>query len=319
VSVTEAEMAALIAVLTKPAPTPTRPAREPLTCTVCGQALDAVHVDIGTHPMCDPEPVAAEPPPSTVAELRGILVDYEAGSDRSRQTTIGPSEIGVPCDRRLAYRARGIVGHHDGRVKWAPLQGTAMHVTIAAALTADNARLGRERWLVEQRVWPDAIIRGSCDAYDTDTGMVIDWKLVGTSSLTKYRRHGPGQQYETQAHMYGLGWQRAGRTPRWVRVVFLPRTHDYEAAYEWTAPYSRRTAEAALDRLYRLIQLGHDIGVDTDPAQWAAIPATPGDACRYCPYLRRGGPADDTGCPGDVDGDQARAARFSAGLIPPKE
>jgi hypothetical protein len=307
-SVSQAELDALIASLSPKAA---------LSCTVCGEALDEVHRDIGTHPACD-QPVEPGPPPaSTVKELRGILVDFEANSPRSAQVEIGPSEIAVPCDRRLAYRTRGIPQRDDGRVKWAPMLGTAIHSTIATALEATNEKLGRKRWLVEERVWPDPSISGSCDAYDTDTDTIVDWKLVGPTRLDHYRRHGPGAQYEGQIHIYGRGWQRAGRSPRWVRIVFLPRSTDFDEAHEWTAPYSRVAADAALDRLYRLIALGKDLGVDANPAMWAAIPASPGRECRFCPYYRRGGPPDATGCPGDVAADARREQKFTEGLITP--
>ncbi len=265
-----------------------------------------------------PEP--DEPPPSTITALRGILVDYEMNSARTLQVTPGPSEIAVPCDRRLAYRTLSTPERPDGRVKWAPMIGTAVHALIADALHADNqatiaAGAESARWLVEERVWPDASISGSCDAYDTETDTVVDWKVVGPTSLTKYRRHGPGPQYEGQIQLYGRGWQAAGRRPKWVRIVFLARSHDYDQAYEWTAPYDQAAAEAVLDRLYRLIALTGDLKLADNPDLWGAVPASPGDPCRYCPYHRRGGPADATGCPGDVAADERRTERFTEGLI----
>lgn len=302
-SVSQAELDALLAALVPTAAT--------LTCTVCGERLDKVHRDIGTHPMCDP----GEMPSSTISELRGILIDYEANSPRTTQTTIGPSEIGVACDRRLAYRAVGTPQRPDGRVKWAPMLGTAIHATIADALLAENASLGRERWLVETRVHPDETISGSCDAYDTDADMVVDWKLVGPTRLEAYRRKGPGVEYERQIHIYGRGWQRAGRTPRWVRIVFLPRSTDFDEAYEWTEVYDPAIADEALARLVQVVALTRVLDVAKDPSLWAAVPATPNQLCAWCPFFRRGAPADATGCPGDVAADARRDQKFTEGLI----
>lgn len=314
--ISEAELASLVASLT---PAPPAATNAPLVCTICGAPLDEVHRDVGTHPLCDPEPELGDPPPSTIADLRAILVEFEANSARTLQVTPGPSEIAVACDRRLAYRTLSTPERPDGRVKWAPLIGTAVHALIADALIADNAAAeGDERawrWLVEERVSPDASISGSCDAYDMATDTVVDWKVVGPTSLAKYRRHGPGPQYEGQIHLYGRGWQRAGRKPKWVRIVFLARVGKYDDSYEWTAPYDRRAADAILDRLYRVIALTGDLKLADNDALWAAVPATPGDACRYCPYYRRGTPADATGCPGDVAADERRAQKFTDGLI----
>lgn len=311
-SVSEAELAALIASLV---PTPAL-APVTLTCTVCGDTLDEVHRDVGTHPNCDPEPASSEPPASTIAALRDILVDFETNSARSLQVAPGPSELAVGCDRRLAYRVMATPERPDGRVKWAPMLGTAAHAMLASALERDNEQLGRERWLIEQRVFPDPAIGGSCDAYDTDIDTVVDWKLVGPTRLDHYRRRGPGPQYEGQIQLYGRGWQRAGRTPRWVRIVFLARGANYDDAYEWTAPYSRRAAEAVMDRFYRVLNLTADLKLADNPALWAAVPASPGDDCRFCPYLQRGKPAaDHNGCPGDVAADARREQRFTDGLI----
>jgi hypothetical protein len=287
------------------------------TCTVCGEWLDAFDTDLGTHALCDPPPDDGPPPPPTIGDLSGVLIDYEANRPRSRQVHVGPSEIAVPCDRRLAYALAGKAQPPDGRVKWAPLVGTAVHAMLAEALAADNTRLGRERWLIERRVHPDPVIAGSCDAYDVDTDTVIDWKIVGKTSLERYMRGGPGPQYEGQVHIYGRGWQRAGRKPRWVRIVFLPRgSASFDDAYEWTAPYDRRTAADALDRMYRIAELLTELGVADDPTRWQDIPAQPDkQTCRWCPYYRRGGPADGTGCPGDVEAEDRRAARFADGLI----
>lgn len=286
-----------------------------MLCRVCTRPLDVAHADLGTHAECDPVPEVGEPAP-LLPEVRAMLVAYEASRPRSTQVEIGPSEIAVPCDRRLAYRARGVAEQPDPRIKWAAMLGTAAHVMMADVLETDNRRQGRERWLVERRVWPDLAVFGSCDAYDYDHDAVIDWKLVGQSSLDKYRRHGPGPQYEGQTHIYGRGWQRAGLTPKHVRIVFLARTANFDDAVEWSAPYSRRVADSALDRMHRLMVLTHDLGVDRDPAMWGAVPATPGPDCRLCPFYRRGHPAaDGDGCPGDVAATARKDARFNEGLI----
>lgn len=288
-----------------------------LLCTVCGTRLDLCHEDLGTHPMCDPTPAPATPPPSILGDVAGALIDLDNARPRSLQRAIGPSQIAMPCERQLAYTLADTPEQPDGRVPWAPMVGTAVHAMLAEAMRADNARLGRLRWLIENRVHPDPSISGECDAYDTDTETVIDWKVVGKTAMEKYRRHGPGQQYEGQAHIYGRGWQRAGRSPKWVRIVFLPRwSANFDDAYEWTAPYSRPAADLALDRMYAVVDLMAALKLTEYPDMWAAVPARPDRMCNYCPFLRPGAPPDDKGCPGDVAADEARSAKFTEGLIP---
>jgi hypothetical protein len=271
-------------------------------CRLCREPLDVRDVDLGTHAGCDPLSLTTGPmPASTIGDLSAALIDYDLSRDRSQQVSVGPSEVGVVCDRRLGYALRNAVRLPDGRVKWAPLLGTAMHALIADALKTANEHAGRARWITEQRVQPDTNLFGSCDAYDTDTDTVIDWKVVGQSTIDKARTRGPGAQYETQIHVYGRGWQRLGYDPRWVRIVFLPRwSHTIDDAYEWTAPYSRRRAEQALTRVRNVDALLSELDVTAHPERWAQVPATPtSEACKWCPYYRPARLAIDTdGCSG---------------------
>lgn len=273
-----------------------------------------------------PEPDGA--PFSTIEELRGVLARFDAAAPRSKQREPGPSEIGQPCDRALGYRLAEVpsVRRQNGRgartdLAWAPVQGTAMHTHIAAALAADNARRGRPRWIIEQRVHVGPRIAGSCDCYDTDTDTVVDWKYVGVTALRRYARQ-IRDEYRVQAHLYGMGWEAAGFRPRFVRLVFLPRSASFEDAREWTAPYDRSIGVAALERLDRIHRAIGDLDLAAHPHLWAALPASPGEACRYCRWHRPGDPAgrpaDATGCPGDTDAEQATAAAtVLRGLIPP--
>jgi hypothetical protein len=260
------------------------------------------------------------PPPSTVEEMRGVLTSLDAERPRSRQTALGPSELGTPCQRQIAYKLAGVPRQlPDARPPWAPMQGTAMHVLMADALEHHNRQLGRQRWLVEHRVQVDHEISGSFDAYDHDCDMMVDWKYVGTTSRRKASRvRVPHDQlltpdYRVQAHLYGYGHQRAGRPVKWVRIVLLARSHNYDDSREWTEAYDPRIAIHALDRYYATQDLIRDLALAANPALWAAVPAhVSQETCDWCEFRRRGGPADGTGCPGNND---IRAAYQTRGLI----
>jgi hypothetical protein len=223
-------------------------------------------------------------------------------SHRSLQRRIGPSEVGTPCLRRLAYKLHDEPEPNASADSWLATVGTAVHAWLAEALQKQNQLLGRERWLVEQRVQIRMNLSGSTDAYDTDTDTVIDWKVVGPTRLKEYKANGPGLQYRSQGHLYGAGWENAGRTPKTVAIVFLPRNAPLNNLHVWSEPYDRTVAQAALDRLDAVTAL---LGV-TEPektghAGWAQIPATGGHACLYCPFYRAGSQDLATGCPGDPD------------------
>lgn len=295
-AVSDAELAALIASLRPDPPAPAEPAAAPR-----------------------PE-IPAGPPPSTVAEMREVLADLDANRPRSLQRTLGPSELGTPCQRQIAMKLAGVTRRpEDTRPPWAPMQGTAIHTLMEEALRFHNAQLGRERWIVEADLTidpglpdPDPVhhvdpIRGHGDAFDTDTGTVVDWKYVGITTLRDVKRKTvPNEQlvkpeYRTQAHLYGLGHENAGRDVRYVRLVFLARSHDYADSTEWTEPYNREIADMAVMRYYATIQLLIDLGLPANPAMWEFVPAAPGKSCSWCPFRRVGGPANGTGCPGNTD------------------
>jgi hypothetical protein len=244
----------------------------------------------------------AGPPPAhpLKGELTEIINWFEANSPRSLQTAIGPSEIGVDCLRRLAYRTLG-TGRSNRTMTdpWFAIIGTSVHDWLANAIEFHQTSHGRtgdnKRYLIENRVHledgPDGI-SGSCDLYDTDHERVVDHKIVGNTSLKKYRDHGPSNTYRTQVHLYGYGWERAGRPVREVGIAFYPRSNFLKDMYVWVEPYDRQVAVNALSRLHTTQAVASALGATALPA------AQDPNGCIWCPWYRPGRAADATGCPG---------------------
>ncbi|NIL59705.1 hypothetical protein [Salinispora arenicola] len=288
-----------------------------MTAAVSDAELAALISDLRAPSTAGPAAaVACGPPPSTVDEMRDVLADLDASRPRSRQTRLGPSELGTPCQRQIAMKLAGIVRQpEDKRPPWAPMQGTAMHGLMEEALRFHNQQLGRQRWLIEEQLVVDPglpgvePITGHGDAFDQVHATVVDWKYVGVTQLRKVKRKTvPNEQlvkpeYRVQAHLYGRGHERAGRDVRYVRLVFLARSHDYSDSAEWTEQYRPDIAEWAVDRYFATHDLigPHGLDLAADPDRWDLVPAAPGDACDWCPFRRVGGPADITGCPGNTD------------------
>lgn len=258
-------------------------------------------------------PAAAASPPSTVETMRNVLTTLDASRPRSLQTTLGPSELGTTCDRQIAMKLAGLPRQlPDKRPPWAPMQGTAMHSLMEEALRHHNEQLGRVRWLIEEdlNIADDytETLRGHGDAYDLDHDMVVDWKYVGSTALKKVKRKTiPVEQlvspaYRVQAHLYGYGHARAGREPKWVRLVLLARSHDYDESAEWTEPYRPDVAADAISRYFAIKDTIAKLPLEQLPQLWdVTIPAEPSDDnCAWCPFRRAGGPADGTGCPGNT-------------------
>ncbi|WP_329013120.1 hypothetical protein OG271_03835 [Micromonospora rifamycinica] len=333
-SVDQATLDAVIASLTGRPTTPTATRPRPHCLANCGEQLapDLVldpDTGGGYHFGCQPEPDG--PPPSTVAELRQVLIDYDASRPRSLQRRLGPSELGTPCQQQMGRKLAGAPRRPITDPTWAPFQGTAVHAEMEQVVAFWNAQLGRERWLAEDDLEVDPGledvegIRGHGDAFDLDHGMVVDWKHVGTTQLNKLRTakrlekptaEQVSAEYRVQAHLYGLGHQRKGRDVRHVRLVLLARSWQYDDSDEWTEAYDPDVAYRAIDRYYATVQMLLDLDVAANPAFIAGIPATPSKgACHWCPFNRPGQPTNWEGCAGDTATHSRRIDRFADGLI----
>ena len=218
----------------------------------------------------------------------------KSNDNRSAQTTLGPSEIGTPCDRRLAMSLMGVPAVNPGGDGWAAFVGTCTHEGMATIYTFADAGTGR--YAVELPVFlgVPTVPRGTTDLLDRRDGLVVDWKVMGKYSLDKFKKEGPSATYRTQAHVYGLGAERGGEKVKNVAVVGLPRAgSSLDEMHIWTEKYDRKFAQAALDRVEK-------IAANVSPGdgiQEAKAFAT-GDDCRYCPFHLPKDAHMEKGCPG---------------------
>lgn len=248
-------------------------------------------------------------------ELRDLIIDivleYEKTRPRSQQVALGPSEIGDPCPRKLAYKISRFpepMSYVDD--PWYAMMGTAMHETFGKVLERENEKAKafyeKPPWLIEQRVTVrtgiDGTLEGSLDAYNWLMQRVIDWKLVGKTAHTKYRRHGPSKVYHTQIQAYGVGARRHGLIVDKVSIAFLPRFASIsEALYVWTGPFKPEIVDQALKRLDIITELVRQLNPLAYPERFRDIKSVPSDDCRLCPWLRPGADTGET-CPGNLVG-----------------
>lgn len=196
-------------------------------------------------------------------DLRAMARRFEAGAERTKQRNLGPSQIGMPCTRCLARHCLGVPVTRDFDDPWCRIIGTATHAWLDDAAAFDNASTlttdgagRRAHWHPEQRIHPHPDLLpsgGKADLFDDETGTVIDHKIVGAQPLKKYKLNGPGEQYRIQAHLYGLGYARAGQDVKNVAVAFWNRGGRLSDLYVWTEPYSADLAIDALKR-YRTVR-----------------------------------------------------------------
>jgi hypothetical protein len=232
---------------------------------------------------------------TTVEDLYlGVIRDSITRHPRSLQKRIGPSEIGKPCDRWILHKLNGD-GEPDRGPAWKPAIGTAVHDQLERWFDAANVpNAGGDvtnwEWVTEQQVVVGTIggtpIPGHSDLFHVPTGTVIDHKIVGPKQLTKYRIHGPSQQYRVQAHLYGKGFtDDGGWGPcRNVAIAFLPRDGELLNAVFWTEPYNPHLAAEAMLRANRLNLLLQVVGID---GALAASPLCDDEWCTWCRTERR--------------------------------
>jgi hypothetical protein len=224
-----------------------------------------------------------------IKNIRG----YANSRPRSLQTTIGPSQVGTPCARQLAFQIGGREPGRDIHDPWPSIVGTATHAWLADAMEWANAQAlleGKPQpWHIEKKVDVGLGLRGSCDAFHEPKKTVIDWKVLGDTQHREYATGDMSTVYRVQAHCYGFGYYRAGYDVERVAIGLFGRAKKLSDLHIWSEPFDPEVALRALKRL-KIIQQA--IAAGRDPM---AIPATPGGACYFCSYK---GKAEDGYCPG---------------------
>ncbi len=273
-------------------------------CLICLEPL-IEYAGIKVHPGCTPNPDVL------ATELFQMIEASIVGQPRSQQRRIGPSEMGVACDRRIGYRLAGIDPVNDRGAAWKPYVGTAVHEQMANVMArAELERFAEDhdtsqRWLVEERVSVgeigDTEITGSCDLFDVHNGAVWDWKFTTRNQIREhYRPHGPGDQYRIQAHLYGRGYARAGYDVRTVGVIFMTRDGEFTDRHVWHEPYDEQIAVDALTRAS-----GIQAALDALGPEFTIPTLATADAhCRFCSWFRPGQTNDARSCAGHPTGTQ---------------
>lgn len=237
------------------------------------------------------------------AELKRVFHDHAAQAPRTLQEHLGPSEIGVACDRQVAGKFAALPVTNHVTDPWPSIVGTACHAWAADAFTADNQRRNVLRWLAEFKVTPHPDHPGTADLYDAQEFAVVDHKFLGESSMVKVRKR-PPRKYRVQLFAYGQGYRNLGLRVDRVVLAAYPRTGStLDGMYVWEQPMD--------DGLELLEQVFHQTqtrrvyaqGILNGELGLMDVPAEPGedaaDECYFCPFYRPqsakdGGP----GCPG---------------------
>lgn len=256
------------------------------------------------------------------AEIRRVVLEHAARAPRTLQTHLGPSELGVACDRQVAGKMAALPATNHVADPWPSIVGTACHAWTAEAFEADNARHGVLRWVAEQKVTPHPEHPGTADLYDALERAVVDHKFLGVSSMAKIRRitaAGSWQaraglwprHYLVQLLLYGLGYHLMGLPVRRVVLAAYPRTAAtldglYVADIDFADERGQILPEV-LDLLQTVFadtlrRKGQAKELAAGRLRFIDVPAAPdGDTCYFCPFYRPQAAHDrGPGCPGTV-------------------
>ena len=222
------------------------------------------------------------PSKELAGELINIIVDASRFSPRSQQVYIGPSEVGQECVRRLSYKLLDWEkANESGGGSWAANVGTAIHSFLENIFAQHS-----DRYEVESKVKIRANLSGTIDLFDKEKGYVLDWKTTSPAGVKAKRSEGATAQQITQVQLYGYGKAQEGATVNKVGLIFLPTGGQIDDMHIELFDYDESAALAALERLDSVYTLLSTIDVETNPAMWPLIPATPSRMCMYCPYYR---------------------------------
>lgn len=236
-----------------------------------------------------------------IKETFYAYTNRRSSDNRSAQAHLGPSEIGTPCDRRLAMALLGVDPVNTGGDGWSAFVGTAIHASLADMFTWASANSGR--YAVEMPLeFPSALVpRGTGDLLDRVLCLFLDHKAMGKWSLGKLRTQGPSETYRVQVHTYAYGARQRGEKVRHVAIVGWPREgSSLDDLYVWTEPYDRDVAVKALARVDRISRKLGTVGEGGAPEVKAALAGAFPIAkdCNYCPFHLSGATDLKYGCNG---------------------
>lgn len=183
-------------------------------------------------------------------------------TERSKQTQIGISEVGMDCRKCVARKLAQVYRKPDGA--WYPFIGTAVH----DALEKGFAERYPDDYHLEDRLhvhsYKGLELGGSCDMaaliQDGKGVIVNDWKVVGKPGTSDARKGKVKDQYRVQAQLYGYGWEQKGFNVTHVALSFLPREEKLSEAVVVLMRYDRSVALTALAEVESMIDAAEIVG-----------------------------------------------------------
>lgn len=294
-----------------------------INCEHCGSEMSEIEVTLGlaSHPGCmvidvpdtsielatvqfgtlDPRNPAV-PLPDLAADLQAEFITmirwYEEASPRTRQVSLGPSDIGDECDRSLGYKIAGIRGTHKGD-PWGAWVGTAMHHRMEKVVKAYQKAHGGV-WMIEGEVIVDPLVRGHADYIRTP--VLVDLKSVSPDGMDRVKKKGLPPKYLVQGNLYAKGLNQMGIPIESIAFIFMPKAGKLDNFYTWAGAHDPQIADDALARTYGIARKLTELDILAHPQRWEEIEPNHGYLCEWCPmfntHMNADESATDKGCAG---------------------
>jgi len=217
-------------------------------------------------------------------ELIKTVTSASKSDSRSKQTHIGPSEIGG-CRHKVWRRLNGYEHTNPDTLRLASIMGTAIHNYIEEAFRRQDPF--EERYLLEKEwVSDDGMIVGHVDLYDKVNREIVDWKSTKKSNL----RYFPSKQQRWQVQIYGWLVELAGHKVDNVTLVGIPRDGDERDIVFHTEPFDINVVNEAMQWLGEI-----------KFAQHAPAPEKEASFCKlYCGFYDETGQKGCAGLPKEL-------------------
>lgn len=191
--------------------------------------------------------------------MQGVVSGITRPSGRDEQKSIGPSEIGNPCDycvgRALCRKypqywrsPEPLNDDHFGLKAWV---GTAVHAKLEEDVDIPGAV--KESTITIGELAGYGPITGHADLYWN--GIICDYKTTDRAKLDLIKVNGPPLSYLRQINLYAYGANQnhRGMSVDQVCLLFLPRdSNRLSDGWAFYAPHSAQAAEVSLRRLEHL-------------------------------------------------------------------
>lgn len=255
---------------------------------------------------------------SIAAGVKELFYAYDnrrSSDNRSAQVTMGPSEMGTPCDRRLALSLMRMPPVNPGGDGWAAFVGTCIHAGLEQMFMWADAGTGR--FAVEQRLeFPSKYVpKGTADLIDRTLFMVDDHKCQGRWSRNKLKSQGLSPTYKVQAHTYAYGARLRGERIEKIAIISWPRDEaSLEDLYVHVEDYDPSVVKKAFERVERIgeevqqkqSELNLTYSIDREPSEELSLEIRArvsadydvADDCRFCPFFMPNARDITRGCNG---------------------